>query len=195
MRASPYSLNDLRAAGTKMNIDQLIAYIRKSRRHPTLYHFTDDANLPLISVHGLLSTDKRKAQGVCPEFRGGNNISHREDITRNITDYVCLSFTDEHPLYFVAKGKRRLPNPTHLKICPDILKVCGVIFADGVANAGNTCLMSLSAAGTVDKIDRDVLYNSIDWHDRQIMKRLKIASKAEILVPKCVPLNMIISGL
>ena len=177
-----------------MDTEEFVQFIKQSKQHQCLYHFTDEANLDSINVHGILSTDERKSKGIDidPNLCGGDEASHKNDSEKKITDFVCLSFTDDHPLCFLATEAGRLPNPVYLKICPEILLSDGVMFADGVANATRTTIMTIGDAIEEEKIDRKIIYEYNDWKVKEIKDRLWFAKKTEILVPKCVPQNMII---
>lgn len=172
-----------------MNLQQYVEYIKKNSRYSYLYHFTDEANLSSIKEHGILSTEKRDEQGVTPKFRGGNNTSYHADKKNDIEKYVCLSFTSDHPLCYLARIDGRLPSAVCLAINPDILLKTGVHFANGVANADETELTLIADA--IDLIDIEVIYKWTDWNDSEIHARLQFAKKCEILVPDCIPVSMI----
>lgn len=127
-------------------INELVDCIKNSNQHKCLYHFTDAANLDSIQTHGLLSTKQRRIKGIKPPYRGGNFISHRADRKKGIEDYVFLSFTNEHPLHYLAKDDGRLPNPVWLKICPKILLMNDVKYADSVANGNDAMLIPIADA-------------------------------------------------
>ena len=180
-----------------MAIGQLVRSIKKDGLHSCLYHLTDKANQDSIKNHGILSTDERTRQNITPEFRGGNPISYRADTINDITGFVCLSFTRDHPIYSWVENDDRLPEPLCLGIRPEILFHNGVMFADGVANSSKTTLTLIAEAIKKKKIDLQALYTKIDQQDpnQQDPKRknrLYLAKRTEILVPVCVPQNMII---
>ena len=172
-----------------MSIEQFVELIKGSKTNSCLYHLTDQANRSSIDKHGILSTTERDIQNIKPCYRGGNEDSHHADNIKGIESYVCLSFTDNHPLCYLAKSDGRLPNPVYLEICPEILLGDGVMFADGVANAKETELTPIKDA--IHLIDIDVIYK---WPPRCMRtgnERVQVAKKCEILIPKLVPIEMI----
>ena len=49
-----------------MTIQEFINYIKGSTFNNCLWHFTDEANLPSIYEHGILSTTERKIRNITP---------------------------------------------------------------------------------------------------------------------------------
>ena len=174
-----------------MDTEEFVQFIKRSTQHQFLYHFTDEANLDSIKSHGILSTDERKSKGIKPNACGGNDISRYADDKNKITDFVSLSFTDSHPLCFLAQEAGRLFNPKYLKICPEILLSDGVMFTDGVANSNDAPPMSIASAVKEKKIDYEIIYEHADRSAPKTNERLQHARKTEILVPECVPPEMI----
>jgi len=175
-----------------MTLEEFVRYIKQSNYNNCLYHFTDADNLESIGKHGILSTEQRENQGIKPCHRGGNKVSHDADKKKGIENFVCLSFTNEHPLAHVAETEGRITNPLNLKINPEILLANDVRFADGVANASATILTPFKEAISSNLIDTGVIYEFTDWRNSEIRERLDKARKYEILVPSIVPVNMII---
>ena len=173
-----------------LDINEYVNRIKNSHLHKCFYHFTDAANLDSIQTHGLLSTEQRRIMDIEPSYRGGNSISHHADRKKGIEDYVFLSFTNEHPLHYLAKDDGRLPDLVWLKICPKILLMNDVKYADSVANRNDAMLIPIADA--IGKIDEEVIYQTTNWNDSAIKDRLKRAKKCEILIPRCVPVEMII---
>ena len=151
---------------------------------PYFYHVTDETSLSSIKSHGILSTNERKSKGIYPKFRGGNDISRYADGKNKITGFVSLSFTRNH----AVRSWGTLPNPVCLRIYPEILLSDGVMFADGVANKNDTIRTPILEAIKEGKIDYEVIYECTDPDDVENYERAK---KTEILVPKCVPPEMI----
>ena len=170
-----------------MTVEQFIQFIKQSTQHQCLYHFTDEANQDSIKKHGILSTDERTSQNIEPSRRGGNSVSFDADAKNGINPFVCLSFTRNHPVHSWGN----LLKPLCLEICPEILLCDGVIFTDGVANSNDVPRMPIAEAIEKEKIDYKVIYEYTDWSVKEINDRLQLARKTEILVPKCVPLEMI----
>ena len=173
-----------------MTLDQFIQYISKSKYNNYLYHFTDESNLPSIYEHGILSTKQRQLREIIPCCRGGNEGSYYADNHNDIEGYVCLSFTDNHPLGYIAKQNERLPKLLYLKIDPQILLTEGVMFANGVANANETELRPISDA--IDLIDKELIYEKPPKCLRSGKSEVQSAKKCEILVPNIVRVTMIL---
>lgn len=88
-----------------------------------LYHFTDKSNIPLIKRYGgLLSWSYCEQHGIKIPRPGGGDLSRQLDVSRNLQDYVRLSFTREHPMKYIAKNDGRIKNPINLII--DIKAAC-----------------------------------------------------------------------
>lgn len=172
-----------------MTLEQFIKYIQESEFNEYFYHFTDEANLPSICEHGILSTEQRRCKGITPCHRGGNEDSHYADNRNDIEQYVCLSFTANHPLGYCAIRDGRLPNLLYLKIDPQILLSEGVMFANGVANANDTELMPISES--IGLIDKRLFYEKPLRHLKSSNLKIQKAKKCEILVPDIVPIEMI----
>ncbi|MEG9862518.1 MAG: DarT ssDNA thymidine ADP-ribosyltransferase family protein [Parvularculales bacterium] len=174
-----------------MSVQKLIEYIKNREKYSCLYHFTDKENLASIDEHGLLSTRERESKGINPKNRGGDVKSHRLDREKGLDKYVCLSFTDYLPLYFAATNDGRIPNPTYLKIDPEILHVDNVAFTYGVATAHNAIRMPI--AGAIEQIYRDIYGLDEEGNPTRPKNSLSTeAHKSEILVPKRIEQKMII---
>jgi hypothetical protein len=65
-----------------------------------------------------------------------------------------------------------------------------VKYADSVAYSNDATLTPIADA--IGKIDEEVIYQTTNWNDSAIKDRLKRAKKCEILIPRCVPVEMII---
>ena len=170
-----------------MDTEEFVQFIKQNKRYSCLYHLTDEDNLDSINVHGILSTNERTRQSIKPSCRGGNPVSHEADEKNDVDPFVCLSFTDKHPV----GSWGNLLKPVYLKICPEILLCDGVLFADDVANSNNVTRTPIAKAIEEEKIDCEIIYEYTDGEDEGIKKRFRDAMRTEILVPKCVPLGMI----
>lgn len=156
----------------------------------SLYHFTDDANLPVIqSSGGLYSIEQLKARGIVPPRPGGNDWSHEADTARGLHRYVHLCFKPHHPMEHQAKEEGRIGPTTFLGIGTEVLFLKGVLFAPEVSNKSGVEAMPVAEA--VDRIDLEILFTRTNWSDPVIQARLQRAEKAEILVPNHIPLSVI----
>lgn len=87
-----------------------------------LYHFTDRRNIPSIKRNGgLLSWNYCVQHKIDIPSPGGGDLSRQLDISRNLQDYVRLSFTTQHPMMYVAMKDGRIDDPVILKIDPSVV--------------------------------------------------------------------------
>lgn len=169
-----------------MTPQELIA--RYNIRH--LYHFTDAANVESIRAYGgLLSLEQLEQCGIIAPRPGGNDWSHDADRWRGLHRYVHLSFTDDHPMRYVAENDRRIGPTYTLRISASILHGPGLLFTTDIANKSGVQLLEWDQA--VSAIDFEVLYTWLDWRDPEIQNRKRQARRAEILVPNGVSVQFI----
>lgn len=157
-----------------------------------LYHFTDRSNLPSIRQNGLLSLAQLEANGVQVANYSSNEVSRSIDRGNSIDGFVRLCFMNQHPMQWMAQREGRLPNPVFLEISPEVLRFEGIRFADGVAYAHDTLIFN-DIESAHNSMDWEVLYTKTDWRNPEIIERLKKAKKYELLVPNCVPPNLILN--
>lgn len=169
------------------NIEKLVEILKRTRN--SFFHFTDTRNLPLIRESGLLSIKAQREQQRVAIAPGGNDWSFDADRRSGMDDYVHLCFFNEHPMEWLARQQGRIESSTFLRIEPEALKISGVLIADVVANRADA--QPRPAEDMITQIDLKVIYTRTDWKDPAIQERLKAARKYEILVPKCIPLDLI----
>ena len=87
-----------------------------------LYHFTDRDNLEsIIKNGGLYSWMDCNRKGIKINKPGGSPASRQLDSSRNLEDYVRVSFTTQHPMMYVAMKDGRISNPVILEIDPEVV--------------------------------------------------------------------------
>ena len=90
-----------------------------------LYHFTDRDNLEvIINNGGLYSWKDCEDRGiVIPKPGGGGpgSLSWSLDARGGLQYYVRVSFTQQHPMMYIAMNEGRISNPVILEIDPDVL--------------------------------------------------------------------------
>ncbi len=87
-----------------------------------LYHFTDRDNLEsIIKNGGLYSWMDCDRKGIKINKPGGSSASRQLDSSRNLEDYVRVSFTTQHPMMYVAMKDGRISNPVILEIDPEVV--------------------------------------------------------------------------
>lgn len=96
-----------------------------------LYHFTDRENLnSIIQNRGLMSWADCKKKGIIIPKPGGDSSSRMYDERDNLHHYVRLSFTNQHPMMFVARRDGRIPNPIILEIDKSVLFEDNTMFSN-----------------------------------------------------------------
>jgi len=157
-----------------------------SRFNHPLYHFTCKRNLVSIKASGgLYATAKLREMGIKNFYPAGNDLSLDLDKQLGMDTYVHLCFRTNHPLEYRASQDGRILRTTWLTIDPSIIDLEGVMYCAGVANRVQNEYIPIHDA--LEMIDSEVLYGKTDWHDPEILDRLKAAEKCEILVPDVVP--------
>ena len=157
-----------------------------------IWHFTDKSNIELIVQNqGLYSLVDLKRKGIAIPAPGGNQWSHDADALKGVHEYVHLASLDNHPMLYAAKQDGRIKEPVWLKIDSSILLDSGVKFTKEVSNKAGVQILTPEEA--VQQIDFEVLFTFMDWKDPEVQARRRLALKSEILIPKHVPLNKILS--
>ena len=86
----------------------------------TLYHFTDRDNLEsIINNGGLYSWKDCEERGITiakPGGGGPGSASWMLDARGGLEHYVRVSFTQQHPMMYVAMNEGRISNPVILEI-------------------------------------------------------------------------------
>lgn len=97
----------------------------------TLYHFTDRDNLEsIIQNGGLYSWADCKEKDIKIPKPGGGDLSRSLDTRGGLQRYVRVSFTEQHPMMYVAMNEGRISNPVLLEIDPAILYEEGTKFSN-----------------------------------------------------------------
>lgn len=96
-----------------------------------LYHFTDRDNLEsIIKNGGLYSWMDCERKGIKINKPGGSSSSRQLDSSRNLENYVRVSFTTQHPMMYVAMKDGRISNPVILEIDPEVIYWNESLFAN-----------------------------------------------------------------
>jgi hypothetical protein len=177
-----------------MDLKDFLKRISASTQHQRFYHFTDRRNLESIRKHGLLSTAELKRRDLFGSVvPGGDANSQASDHASGTSHYVCLCFTQNHPMCHVARNDDRKLDPVYLQIEPGIIQAPGVMITNAPSNQNG--IQKVPAVRALDILDLDVIYTRMDWKDPAIRARLLIAEKYEILVPREVAREYILHGL
>jgi hypothetical protein len=90
-----------------------------------LYHFTDRDNLEtIIKNGGLYSWKDCEKKGIAIAKPGGGGVGSLSwglDKKKKLEHYVRLSFTQNHPMMYVAMNENRISNPVILEIDPEVI--------------------------------------------------------------------------
>jgi hypothetical protein len=177
-----------------VDIDKLLPYIAGSTQHQHFYHFTDKRNVDSIRKHGLLCTAELRRLGMFDKVTaGGDAISLASDARNGTDQFVCLCFTSNHPMVYIAANDERQLDAVYLQINPEVIKLPGVKVANAPSNQ-NGVVPELATAG-LGALDLEIIYKWTNWTNPEFKARLDVADKYEILVPKCIPVRYIVAGL
>lgn len=165
--------------------------ILKKYNIDAVWHFTDEENLESIQEHGgIFSLEEIEERGILVAICGGNEWSHDADQQKGVDQYVHLAFVKDHPMLYKLKKSGKLLKPVWLKIDPTVILGEGVRFTNAVANKKGVPI--LDADDAKELIDFDILFTRMDWRNPMINFRRQQALKSEVLIPKCVPIDMIV---
>ena len=108
--------------------------ILSQNRITKLYHFTDRDNLEsIIKNGGLYSWKDCEERGISipkPGGGGPGSTSWSLDERDGLERYVRVSFTEQHPMMYVAMNENRISNPVILEIDPEVIYDDDTIFSD-----------------------------------------------------------------
>jgi len=169
-----------------LNVDTLIDWMLGSKRY--FYHFTDTRNLPLISQHGLLSTNELRLRGISP-ITGGDATSLSIDATKGYDKFVHLCFRNNHPMEYAARMDGRIQDSRFLRIDPRVLRASGTLVSDMIVTANDVTIGPPNEM--IHKLDLPVIYDRMDWKNPEVRARLNKAEKYEVLVLNSISLEYI----
>jgi len=154
------------------------------------YHFTDRRNLPLIqATGGLCSLEELRRRKINPPAPGASADSQLRDFGSGMGAYVHLCFLDRNPMEWVARRDGRIQSSMFLEVDCSILDIDGLLLTSGFANKRGLVPVPLTSA--LEEFDFEVLYRKPDLSNPDYAARHDRAWRYELLVPGCVPLNLI----
>lgn len=110
---------------------QAYKQILDSRGIGKLYHFTDRENLEsIIRNGGLYSWADCESKHIGIAKPGGSDVSRQLDRRDGLQNYVRVSFTERHPMMYVAMNDGRISNPVVLEIDPQVIWWSQTRYAD-----------------------------------------------------------------
>lgn len=150
------------------------------------YHFTDRRNLASIREHGgLFSWKYCEDHGITIPYTGGSEFSRSLDRSHGLSDYVRLSFCDDHPMAFRLKQDGY--DLVLLKIKIDVASIDTTLFSDMNATDSNH-----HHGGNLADLQRvDISATRADYLSSSD-PRFK-PHQAEVLVKTFVPLKFIVN--
>ncbi len=148
-----------------------------------LYHFTDFRNLKSIREHGgLYSWWSCKQKGIVIPAPGSSEDSRRRDWSKNLQDYVRLSFNRFHPMKHVAREEGRVEDIRILAIDPSVIYLASTLFSDLNANDRKARI-----GGDIESFERIKFDVATGRWDGEMEKKF---FQAEVLVKSYVPLRL-----
>lgn len=153
-----------------------------------LYHFTDRLNLESIKNQGgLFSWHYCLINNIQIEKAGGNELSRTLDRSKNLENYVRVSFVDKHPMLYTALTDGRIKDPVILEIDPKVIflrtsKCCTTNATKSGAKIGDS--FDIFSSIRVDLFNKSYF----DLNDDE-----KSLFQAEILVLEKIPLIYILN--
>lgn len=152
-----------------------------------LYHFTDRSNIPsIIKSGGLLSWKACENKGITINKPGGNDASHSLDFYRGLENYVRLSFTQRHPMMYLAQKDGRISDPVVLEIDLAVAGLITTLFAD--RNATKTDAVITAGYNGAKNIHYSTVRQSTHF---DLSPEEKEFYQAEVLVLERVPITCI----
>ena len=166
-----------------MGIDSLLS----KHKIDCLYHFTDRSNLnSIIANRGLMSWADCKEKNISISRPGGDFLSRQCDERDNLHHYVRLSFTNQHPMMFVACKEGRIPNPIILEVDKSVL------FEDTTLFSNMNAVKKEALVGRGWEYFKEIHFSSLfsrSYFD--LPSEEKKYFQAEVLVRNYIPLEKI----
>ena len=152
-----------------------------------LYHFTDRENLAsIIKNGGLYSWGDCVEKGITVARPGGSDASHSIDGHYGLQRYVRVSFTDEHPMMYVAMSDGRISNPVVLEIDMDVIYAEDTKYADR-----NAAKNGMQVGGTLEDFKK-IHFQSVKARKHfDLPPEEQMFFQAEVLVKNFIPLESI----
>ncbi len=154
-----------------------------------LYHFTDRDNLEsIIKNGGLYSWMDCERKGIKINKPGGSTASRQLDSSRNLEDYVRVSFTTQHPMMYVAMKDGRISNPVILEIDLEAIYWNETLYAN--LNAARYTIKP-NIGPTISDF-KQIHFQSVKAHKHfDLPEEEQPYFQAEVLVKNFIPLEYI----
>jgi len=143
----------------------------------SIWHFTDESNLASIKKHGLLSLALLEKNTIDVSCYGANEDSHIRDRAKGLDKYVHLSIIKDHPMQYIKKRDREIPNPIWLEIDVSVLFENKSGCCKEIANAGGAKCYHIDKLAEV--IDLKILLNKPHWSNPIRKAQLIVANQID----------------
>lgn len=157
-----------------------------------LYHFTDRDNLEVIIKNGgLYSWKDCEEKGITipkPGGGGPGSLSWSLDARSGLQKYVRVSFTQQHPMMYIAMNEGRISNPVILEISPEVLFEESTKYSDRNATRNGAMIGDDIAAFKRIHFQTVKARNHFDLDTEE-----QPFYQAEILVKNFIPLDKILN--
>lgn len=153
-----------------------------------LYHFTDRDNLEsIIKYGGLYSWKDCEEKGIQIPKPGSSGPSRSLDLRDGLEHYVRLSFTEDHPMKFVAMNEGRISNPVVLEIDLETAFWKDSLYADRNATKNGA-----HVGGSLNDL-KEIRFGLFNRFRRyfDMSEEAKMYYQAEVLVKNFIPLKNI----
>ena len=151
-----------------------------------LYYITHKDNLPSILEHGIFSSDRVEAEGICPTpIYDGNGIEQRNSKTtegKKLWDYANLYFQPRNAMMFRTVHQKDLKNFAVVGLDKKVLDEQDIVITDGDAAKEPTQFYRLPEGLKILKKQWSIIEN--DWWNNSNGSKRKMMS--ECLVPNYV---------
>jgi hypothetical protein len=162
-----------------------------------LYYITHIENIPSIIRFGILAHNRVEKLGIAPNRIDEPGVQEHRKIkkipgtNKSLHDYANLYFDAHNPMLSARRNQN--DSICVLRIKKNILNIGGVIVTD--KNAARPCWFKPVQEG-LPLLNKDEIFarywtNSDDYYEEQRLKGVKCA---EVLVPDCIPVAMILGA-
>lgn len=107
----------------------LVLPLTKPKYNFWLYHFTDPRNIPSIKKYGLLSWEQLLNRNIY-HYQASNQLSRDLDVKHDLSNYVRLTLSKNHPMFDAAIYYNRVSSLVWLKIKPDVIDLNNTLFSN-----------------------------------------------------------------
>lgn len=153
----------------------------------SLYHFTDKSNLQsIIDQGGIYSYEELTKKGIVVSKHASTDFSRRRDSQKGLGNYVRLTFSQNHPMMWVAKKNGTIPNPILLMIDTEVAVYSDTLYADKNALRNN-----FNYGGSLDDFKKIRMNVVKQFKHFDLSEEDTPYYQAEIMVKSFIPVSCI----